>query len=59
MQDALRGLHVLLQAAEAFRNGPASEWRMKPTMQRLEIPQQAAIHLPFSRTARRSVPAIS
>jgi hypothetical protein len=29
MQDALRGLLVLLQAAEAFRSGPANRTRMQ------------------------------
>jgi hypothetical protein len=32
MRDALRGLLVLLQAAEAFRNGPANGTRMRKPM---------------------------
>jgi len=31
---------------------------METTMKRLEIQQWTVIHLPFSRTARRSVPAL-
>ncbi len=44
-------------AGTVLRNGPANGWRMEPTMKRLKILQWAAIHLSFSRTARRSVPA--
>ena len=46
-------------AGTVLRNGPANGWRMEPTMKRLEIQPWAAIHLPFLRTARRSVPAIA
>jgi hypothetical protein len=53
MQDALRGLLVLLQAAEAFRNGPANGTRMGKPMNCLEITPWPIIPIPFSWTSRR------
>jgi hypothetical protein len=54
MQDALRGLLVLLQAAEAFRNGPANGTRMRKPMNCLDITPWTIIPIPFSRTSRNA-----
>jgi hypothetical protein len=54
MQDALRGLLVLLQAAEAFRNGPANGTRMRKPMNCLEITPWPIIAIPFPRTSRNA-----
>ena len=57
MQNVLRGFLVLLQAAEAFRTGPANGWRLNPPMRSSAICAWTVIRYPFARTARRSVPA--
>jgi hypothetical protein len=54
MQDALRGLLVLLHAAEAFRNGPVNGTRMHKSMKCLEITPWSIIPIPFSRTSRNA-----
>jgi hypothetical protein len=57
MQDALRGLLVLLQAAEAFRNGPANGTRVRKPMKCLEITPWPIIPIPFSWTFRNATSA--
>ena len=45
-------------AGTVLRNGPANVRRMNPQMESSEIRSWSVIHLPFSRTARRAIPAI-
>jgi hypothetical protein len=59
MQDALRGLLVLLQAAEAFRNGPANGTRMRKPMKCLEITPSPIIPISFSWTSRNAERALA
>jgi hypothetical protein len=57
MRYALRVCLVPLQAAKAFRNGPANEMRMNETMRAQYVIPSTAIRHPFSRTVRRPVSA--
>jgi hypothetical protein len=51
MRNALRLGLVPLQAALAFRNGPANAQRMNLGMGSLKIRSWSVIRFPFSRTA--------
>jgi hypothetical protein len=59
MRSALGGSLGLASTRLALRNGPANEGRMSLPMKSLEILPWPLIHFSFSRTARRSVPAVA
>ena len=46
-------------AGTVLRNGPANARSMYPPMKSSDIRPFSVIHPPFSRTARRSIPAIT